>query len=139
MDGVTGGHSPHTSGTGSSSFFLKTPQCLDLLIIVLQPFSNRVAKKGKGQGSAGVGGHIEHLKTLCTQVFLEEIIGGIFSWRVFFLFYAGFYGPPVGRNTCDRFQGGIFFFFFFFLFPWEIKYTKDLALLAGFYLMIISR
>ena len=28
---------------------------------------------------------------------------------------------------------------FFFLFPWEIKYTKDLALLAGFYLMIISR
>ena len=29
--------------------------------------------------------------------------------------------------------------FFLLLFPWEIKYTKDLALLAGFYLMIISR
>ena len=25
------------------------------------------------------------------------------------------------------------------LFHWEIKYTKDLALLAGFFLMIISR
>ena len=33
----------------------------------------------------------------------------------------------------------IFFAKSFTLFPWEIKYTKDLALLAGFYLMIISR
>ena len=110
MNGVTGGTLPHTSGTGSSSLFLKTLQCLNLLIIVLQPFQQSGKKKGQRAGfCGGGGGNIEYLKTLCTQVFLGGNYWGFF-WGGCFI--QGFTVHMWDVIPATAFKGKIFFWGF---------------------------